>query len=299
VKNYFVDKLNTFTKIKTGLEKIDTQSSWAEGPLWIPHSQTLMWSDIPNNRILQYRPNSDETSVYRTDVEFVNGRTLDLKGNILQCSHGLRRIERDIDGVISNVVNHFNGARFNSPNDLVVGRDGSIWFTDPHYGISVVGEGHPGVMEYADCFVFSFDPRSEKLRAVITDMEEPNGLAFSPDGSILYVSDSSSVSREDGSGNRHIRAYDVINGKCKNGRTFATITDGVPDGIKVDHNGNIWSSSFTGVIIFNPKGELIGRIFVPERVANLCFGGPTGQDVFIAASTSIYRIPLNSVEIAT
>ena len=264
-----------------------TGATWSEGPVWVPERGSVLWSDIHGDRILEWSPGSGQ-SVYRTGVEFTNGRTLDRDGSILQCSHGRRRVERDRDGVITEVVALHGGRRFNSPNDVVVARDGSIWFTDPAYGITAPGEGHPGVSEYGDCWVFRFDPITREVRPVVTDVESPNGLAFSPDESILYVSDTSRAPRPDG--NHCIRAYDMRDGRCKNGRTFATIEKGIPDGFRVDTKGNVWTSSAEGVLVHEPAGALLGRIAVPEVVANVCFGGEDGRTLFIAATTSLYSI---------
>ena len=280
----------------TDLDKVFTGAIWSEGPCWIPSRKSLRWSDIPNNRILEYFPETRETKTYRSDVEFTNGRTLDLDGTVLQCSHGLRHIERDIDGVVTTVIGKYDGVRFNSPNDIVVSRDGIIWFTDPPYGIIVEIEGHPGVKEYEDCFVFAFDPKTQKLRPVVTDVEEPNGLAFSPDESILYVADTSVLFKA--TGNHHIRAYDMQDGRAKNGRTLIDIKEGVIDGFRVDKEGNLWCSSEIGVQIFTPAGVHIGTIPTPEKVGNLAFGGDDGTDLFIAANTSLYHIKTSTQDAA-
>jgi gluconolactonase len=273
------------------LERVSTGSTWAEGPLWLPELQVLRWSDIPNNRILEYNPADEMTRLYRDQVEFTNGRTLDLDGHVVQCSHGRRRIERDADPEPVAVVGDWHGLRLNSPNDVVVASDRSIWFSDPPYGITEPNEGHTGVREYADHYVFRHDPADGSTTAVIVDVEEPNGLAFSPDEAILYVADSSAVRRPPGVGNHHIRAYAVVDGaRCKNGRVFAVIDPGFPDGIRVDIHGNVWSSAADGVHVLAPDGQELGRIEVPELVGNLCFGGPGGTDLYIAGSTSIYRI---------
>jgi gluconolactonase len=291
-----VTRLPSLTELvpdPSALERISTGSTWAEGPLWIPSSRTLRWSDIPANRIMQWHAEDGSTSVYATKVEFTNGRALDPDGSVVQCSHGRRRLERDRDGVIEAVVDHWGTARLNSPNDVVIAPDGTIWFTDPAYGITEAREGHPGDREYGDHLVFRFDPATGMLRPAVLDVEEPNGLAFSPDGSTLYVADSSSVRKPAGVGNRWIRAYDVTDGvRCKNGRVFTEFTDGegFPDGIAVDSHGNVWSSSEIGVIVFTPDGTRIGVLPVPELVGNLCFGGDDGPTLFVAASTSIYRI---------
>ena len=273
------------------LERVATGSTWSEGPLWIPARQCLRWSDIPNNRIREYHQPTGAVSDYATDVEFTNGRILDIDGSVVQCSHGRRRIERDRDGIVEGLVDRWQGHRLNSPNDVVIAPDGAIWFTDPPYGIIEEREGHPGEREYGDHYVFRFDPGRGDIRPVIMDVEEPNGLAFSPDGLQVYVADSSSVRKPPGVGNAHIRVYDVQAAKrCKNGRLFAAIDEGFPDGFRVDSLGNVWSSSEIGVIVFNADGREIGRVYVPELTGNLCFGGADGTDLYIAASTSIYRI---------
>ena len=279
------------------LEIVATGSVWSEGPLWIPARGCLRWSDIPNDRIREYFRATGEVTDYAIGVEFTNGRTLDRDGSVVQCSHGRRRVERDRNGVVTSIVDRWNGVRLNSPNDVVIGPDGSIWFTDPAYGITVPREGHPGEREYADHYVFCHDPTNEKTWPVVMDVEEPNGLAFSPDGSLFYVADSSSVRKPPGIGNSHIRVYDVQNGMhCKNGRLFAHIDEGFPDGIAVDTEGNVWSSSEIGVIVFDPSGTELGRINVPELTGNLCFGGEDGHDLYIAATTSIYMIRTQTVD---
>ncbi len=273
------------------LEIVATGSIWSEGPLWIPERGCLRWSDIPNNRIREYYRATGEVSDYASGVEFTNGRTLDRDGSVIQCSHGRRRVERDQNGEVTSIVDSWRGVRLNSPNDVVIAPDGSIWFTDPAYGITEAREGHPGEREYGDHYVFRHDQTTGETRPVVMDVEEPNGLAFSPDGSLFYVADSSSVRKPRGVGNSHIRVYDVQGGhRCKNGRLFAKIDDGIPDGIAVDMEGNVWSSSEIGVIVFNASGVEIGRIWVPELTGNLCFGGDDGHDLYIAASTSIYTM---------
>ncbi|MGN7191897.1 SMP-30/gluconolactonase/LRE family protein [Curtobacterium sp. MCBA15_004] len=269
----------------TALERIATGSTWAEGPCWIPETRTLRWSDIPGDRILQWHADTGETSEYATGVEFTNGRVLDRDGSVVQCSHGRRRVERDRDGVVTPIVDAWAGVRFNSPNDVVVARDGSVWFTDPAYGITHPREGHPGEREYGDHWVFRCGPAGEDLRPVVLDCEEPNGLAFSPDERVLYVASSS--------GDRPvIRAYDRDGVRVKNGREFVRLDpgEGVPDGIRVDEHGNVWSSTHRGVSVFAPDGTRIGDVPVPEVVANLCFGGADGRTLFVTATTSVHRI---------
>lgn len=274
------------------LARVVTGATWSEGPVWMPESGVVRWSDIPANRILEVDPQVGELRVHRDDVEFANGRTLDLEGRVVQCSHGRRSVEREsADGSVETLVDSWDGRRLNSPNDVVVASDGAVWFTDPPYGIVQPHEGHPGRPEYGGNFVFRFDEKTGEIRAVVTDVEEPNGLAFSPDESTLYVADTSCVLRQDGSGNHHIVAYDVaIDGTCGNRRVFAVIEPGVADGFRVDVEGRIWSSSADSVQVFDPSGDLLARIPVPETVGNLCFGGADGRTLFIAASTSIYAI---------
>lgn len=290
------------------LTRVATGATWSEGPCWIPDAGVLRWSDIHGDRILQYAPSAEdpargETSEHRRGVEFTNGRTWHPEGYVVQCSHGLRRVETERDGTVEPLVDSWEGVRLNSPNDVVVDGDGSVWFTDPHYGLTSPGEGHPGEMEYGACYVFRFDPGTGRAEPVVTDMEEPNGLAFSPDGSILYVADSSAVRRPEGVGNRHVRAYRVERGedvqrgdggegtvRCTAGRTLFEIPAGIPDGLRVDQAGRIWCSAADGVHVCTPEGEHLGHLPVPEMVANLCFGGEDGMDLYIAATTSIYHL---------
>lgn len=290
------------------LTRVATGATWSEGPCWIPDSGVLRWSDIHGDRILQYSPSTGQTSEYRRGVEFTNGRTWHPEGYVVQCSHGRRRVETDKNGTVEPLVDSWDGVRLNSPNDVVVAGDGSIWFTDPHYGLTSPGEGHPGELEYGACYVFRFDPKTGRMEPVVTDMEEPNGLAFSPDESVLYVADSSAVRKPEGVGNRHVRAYRVERGQmergvgrgqgfeqvsCTEGRTLFEIPAGIPDGLRVDESGRIWCSAEDGVHIYTPDGDHLGHIPVPEVVANLCFGGEDGRDLYIAATTSIYHLRVN------
>jgi gluconolactonase len=270
------------------LERLYTGTEWGEGPVWLAGIRALRWSDIPNNRILQYQADDGQTIVYRENAEFTNGRILDLNGQVVQCSHGRRAVERDTGGEVTVLVDRWQGKRLNSPNDVVVAADGSIWFTDPPYGILSNREGRKADPEYGGCYVFRFDEQRGELTPVVTDMVHPNGLAFSLDERILYVSDT--AGGRDNSAPRHIRAYDVKDGACANGRVFAETEVGVPDGFRIDEAGRLWSSSGDGVLVFAHDGELLLHVPVPEKVANLCFGGADGQDLYIAAASSLYRI---------
>lgn len=277
------------------LEKVATGTTWAEGPVWLPDRRVVRYSDIPANRIVEFSEDTGELTVYLEPAEFTNGRTLDLDGTVIQCSHGRRCVERDEGGQVTTLVDSWHGARLNSPNDVVVKSDGTIWFTDPSYGIGKTGEGHAGVLEYGDHYVFRFEPRTGRLDPVVMDIEQPNGLAFSPDESVLYVADSSldppgepNPARPRG---HAIHAYDVCEGRhAKNGRTFVEVSPGLPDGFRVDTPGNVWTSSLDSVQVFSPAGELIERVTVPEKIANVCFGGVDGSTLYVAASTSLYRI---------
>lgn len=272
----------------SAVERLATGATWSEGPLWIPDEGVLRWSDIPGNRIMRWDAATSEVSVHRSDVEFTNGRMLDSDGSVVQCSHGRRRLERELpDGTVIEIVSRWGEHRLNSPNDVALAPDGSYWFTDPDYGITQPREGHPGIREYGACHVFRWSD-TDGLTSVIDDMDRPNGIAFSPDGSIVYVTD---TGPELGARRDHrIRAYDVNDAQVSNGRKFAAIEVGLPDGIAVDIEGNVWSSAGDGVHVFSPEGMELAFIPVPEVVANLCFGGADGTDLFITATTSLYRV---------
>jgi gluconolactonase len=271
------------------LERLYTGTVWAEGPVWVPAVQAVRWSDIPNDRILEFHPATGITREYATGVEFTNGRTLDTDGSVVQCSHGRRRVERDREGTVTALVDSFGGRRLNSPNDVVVTRDGTIWFTDPPYGILPgTREGHEGDQEYGGCYVFRYEPAAETLTAVIKDLNHPNGLAFSPDESVLYVTDTAGASH---GGPLRIAAYDVSDGACRPSGSFIEFDDDHPaDGLRVDVEGRIWTSAGPSVQVFSPSAELLATLALPEKVANLCFGGPDGHDLFMTATTSLYRI---------
>ncbi|MDQ2778724.1 MAG: SMP-30/gluconolactonase/LRE family protein [Pseudomonadota bacterium] len=282
------------------LEHLCTGATWSEGPVWMREDDSVLWSDIPNNRMLRWQA-TDGMTVWRDSVEFTNGHTREADGSLLHCSHGLRAIVRTRFGPGLQplgdeiVVDRYQGRRLNSPNDVVVKSDGSIWFTDPPYGIVSDVEGHRADSELARHHVFRFDPASGALRVVTDWLEDPNGLAFSPDESVLYVSDTSAVRQGAQQSNHHIVAFDVIGGgDLANPRLFAVIWPGLPDGFRIDHHGFVYSSSEDSVQVFDPDGTCIGRILVPEKVGNLTFGGPARDQLYICASTSLYRVRLNT-----
>ncbi len=281
--------MSSLWKKQAGIAPLATGATWLEGPAWTPWG--LLVSDIPANRILRWDGRAG-FEVFVDDAEFANGRTVSPQGRVFQCSHGRRAIEElHRDGSTTPVVTHYQGVRLNSPNDLVVGPDGAIWFTDPPYGIIQAHEGHLGEREYGDHYVFRYDLAEDRLRPVVMDVEEPNGLAFSPDGRILYVADTSAALQGDGLGNQLIRAYDVVPGRAaKNSRVFARMTQGLADGFRVDREGRIWTSHGTAITIIAPDGTWLETIDMPEKVGNLCFGGEDGSQLFVAASTSVYRL---------
>jgi gluconolactonase len=283
------------------LERLCTGAVWSEGPVWIEEDRSLLWSDIPNNRMLRWSQ-STGLQVWREDVEFTNGHTRDLNGDLLHCSHGRRAIVRtpvspggprpETADVV--VVDRFEGRRLNSPNDIVVRSDGTIWFTDPPYGILSDREGHRASSEQSANHVFCFDPAAGRLHAATSVVEEPNGLAFSPDESILYVSDTSAALRSDGGGNHHIAAFTVRGTSLNDFRVVAQVAPGLPDGFRVDRQGWIYTSSEDSVQVIAPDGTLLGRILIPEKVGNLTFGGPGRNELYVVASTSLYRVCLNT-----
>ncbi|PDT44340.1 SMP-30/gluconolactonase/LRE family protein [Sinorhizobium fredii] len=281
-----------FIKLIVGsarLEELYSGCRWAEGPVWFSDANHLVWSDIPNQRILRWTPEGG-VSIFRQPSNFANGHTRDRQGRLISCEHGTRRVTRtELDGSITVLAESYNGRRLNSPNDVVVRSDGTIWFTDPTYGILSDYEGYRAEPEQATRNVYRLDPQIGEVEAIVMDFNQPNGLAFSPDEGTLYVADSGAS--HDERLPRHIRAFDVVDGRrLENDRVFASIDDGIPDGIRTDLAGNLWSSAGDGVHCFAPDGSLLGKIFVPQTVANLTFGGPRRNRLFIAATSSLYSI---------
>ncbi len=268
-------------------KRLATGFDWLEGPVWIGDQDCLLFSDIPNNRILRWSDTGVTT--FRQPSNFANGHTRDLVGRLVSCEHGTRRVTRtQWDGQITVLADSFDGKRLNSPNDVIAARDGSLWFTDPHYGIISDYEGFRAPQELP-CQVYRIDPNGA-VQAVLNDMECPNGLAFSPDESRLYVADTGRLHSADP---QHIRVYDMVNGWPENGRLFHKIDRGCADGIRVDSDGNLWSSAGDGVQCIAPDGHLMGKIMIPEPVSNLCFGGRAKHRLFITATTSLYAVALN------
>lgn len=272
------------------VERLWTGSRWAEGPAWFPAHNTLVWSDIPNDRMLRFDALSGQTAVFRQPARNSNGNTVDREGRLVTCEHGGRQVTRtEHDGRITVLASHYEGRRLNSPNDVVVKSDGSIWFTDPDYGILSDYEGDRAEAEIGRCNVYHIDGQSGALTVVAGDFVKPNGLAFSPDESILYIADTG-ASHDPENGPRHIRAC-VVDGATLGGSTvFATCTSGLFDGFRLDAEGRIWTSAADGVHIYHPDGTLIGKVAIPEIVANVCWGGPKLNRLFICGTTSLYAV---------
>lgn len=269
------------------VKRLATGFDWTEGPVWFGDAGCLLFSDIPNNRIVRW--SEDGVSTYRQPSNYANGHTRDRQGRLVTCEHGTRRVTRtEWDGSVTVIADNYQGKRLNSPNDVIVAPDGAIWFTDPHYGIMTDYEGSKAEQELP-CSVYRVSADGA-IEAVIADMQGPNGLAFSPDGSRLYVADTGRMFTSDP---RHIRVFDMVGGRPTNGRIFHVITPGCADGMRVDSDGNVWSSAADGVHCISPDGHLMGKILVPELVSNLCFGGQAKHRLFITATTSVYSVVLN------
>jgi gluconolactonase len=272
------------------IKQLATGFDWVEGPVWMGDAGCLLFSDIPNNRILRWTPGHG-ISTYRAPSNYSNGHTRDRQGRLVSCEHGLRRVTRtEYDGSITVIADDYQGKRLNSPNDVVVHSDGSIWFTDPHYGIMTDYEGFRSEQELP-CQVYRVDPDGS-INAVLTDFNCPNGLCFSPDEKRLYIADTGRMFHPDP---QHIRMFEVDGTRLTGGKVFHQIAPGCADGMRVDSDGNLWSSAGDGVHCIAPDGHLMGRIVVPEVVSNICFGGRAKQQLFITASTSLYSVILNRV----
>lgn len=273
------------------VEVLYTGTRWAEGPVYFADTDVLLWSDIPNNRMMRWTPDGN-VGVYRQPSNFANGHTRDRQGRLISCEQSARRITRtEVDGTITVLADAYQGKRLNSPNDVVVKSDDSIWFSDPPYGILSDHEGYKADSELGSNYVFRLDPVCGELTVVADDFDKPNGLAFSPDESTLYISDTGLS--HDPNGPHHIRAFDVdAHGRLSNGRVFAETDAGAPDGFRVDTDGRIWTSAGDGVHCIAPDGKILGKIHIPEVVANVTFGGPRRNRLFIAGTTSLYAVYL-------
>lgn len=282
-----------------GVERLATGMRWSEGPVYFGDGRYVLWSDIPNNRIMRWDETSGAVSVFRQPSNNANGNTRDRQGRLVTCEHDARRVTRtEYDGAITVICDRFEGKRLNSPNDVVVKSDGSIWFTDPAFGILGFYEGHLDTSELP-LNVYRVDPHSSEAMVVADGIDAPNGLAFSPDEKKLYIVESRSVPRR-------ILVYDVVadGQKLAHGKVLIDAgPDGTPDGFRCDVDGNLWcgwgmTAELDGVRVFNPAGEPIGHIALPERCANLCFGGRHRNRLFMAASHSLYALFVNTQGVA-
>ncbi len=274
------------------LEVLYTGCRWAEGPVYFAELQQLLFSDIPNRRMLRYDEVTGQVSLFRPLTGNANGNTRDRTGRLITCEQGARRVIRtEYDGSVTVVADSFAGKRLNSPNDVVVSADGSIWFTDPTYGLLSDFVGNREPQEQATCNVFRIAPDGT-MTIVADDFWKPNGLAFSPDESKLYVADSGLLPDPDGP--HHIRVFDVhADGRLTGGEVLAEISPGIPDGLRVDDGGRVWVGAGDGVHCISPEGELLGKIRLPEACANLTFGGPKRNRLYMTATTSLYAVFLN------
>ncbi|WP_433514098.1 SMP-30/gluconolactonase/LRE family protein [Nonomuraea sp. CA-143628] len=269
------------------IERIYFGTRWAEGPVYFPAGRFLAWSDIPNDRMLRWDEMTGAVGPFRQPAGYVNGNTLDRQGRLISCEQGLRRVTRtEADGSITVIADRWQGKRLNSPNDAVVRSDGSIWFTDPAYGIDSDYEGFRAEPEIDGCHVYRVDPVTGEVSRVADDFDRPNGLAFSLDESRLYIADTR---------RRHIRVLDVHdNGTLSGGKVFAQGGDDDRfDGMRLDDTGRVWAAAGKAVLCHDPDGTLIGRLRLPDDVANLVFGGLKRNRLFIAAASSLYSVMLN------
>ena len=277
------------------VERLFTGTRWAEGPVWFADGRYLLFSDIPNNRMLRWLEDTGEVSVFRSPSNYANGNYRDRQGRLLTCEHDTRRLTRtEFDGTITVLMDRFQDKKLNAPNDLTVHSDGAIWFTDPGYGILSNYEGHKAPFELHEN-VYRLDPKTGEATVVVSEMKKPNGICFSPDEKLLYIVDTDLA--KPATDPRPIRVYDVVDGvRLKNGRQFVNMLPGLSDGIRCDVDGNVWSAAgwggdgFNGVHVFAPDGTLIGKIHLPETCANLCFGGAKRNRLFMAASQSLYAV---------
>jgi gluconolactonase len=280
------------------VERLATGMRWSEGPVWFGDARCVLWSDIPNNRIMRWDEETGAVSIFRKPSNNANGNTRDRQGRLVTCEHDARRVTRtEYDGAITVICDRYQGKRLNSPNDVVVKSDGSIWFTDPHFGIIGYYEGHIDTSELP-MNVYRVDGQTGEATVVADGIVGPNGLAFSPDETKMYIVESRAQPRR-------LLVYEVVDGrKLVGGREFISAgPDGAPDGFRLDLDGNLWcgwgmTAALDGVRIFNAAGEPIGHIALPERCANLCFGGRWRNRLFMAASHSLYALYVNTQGVA-
>ncbi len=285
------ERFRRSVKLTETPECLWSEGRWTEGPVYVPAYKSLIWSDIPNDRRLRWDETTGAVGVFHAGAgAYTNGATLDQQGRIVACEHGNRRVVRwEHDGSCTVLADRYDGKRLNSPNDVVVQSDGSVWFTDPAYGIESDYEGFQAEPEQDGEHVYRIDGQSGLVTRVTDDFTCPNGLAFSLDERQLYIVDSGGTRYP--SGEHHIRVFDLSeDGRLSGGAVFAECSVGFFDGFRLDTKGRIWTSAGDGVHCYDPDGSLIGKILLPERASNLCFGGPKLNQLFITATASLYRV---------
>jgi gluconolactonase len=268
------------------VECLHTGCRWTEGPAYFPAGRYLVFSDIPNDRILRWDETTNTVGVFRQPAGYANGHTVDRQGRLVSCEQGPRRVTRtEHDGSVTVLADNWDGKRLNSPNDIVERADGSLWFTDPSYGIDTSYEGYQADSEIGACYVYRLDPASGEMRVVAEDFDRPNGLAFSADERTLYIVDSR---------RQHMRIFRVTDDSTlTGGEVFVTCDAGNFDGIRLDASGRIWAAAADGLHCFDPDGTLLGKLHIPEVVANFTFGGAKRNHLFICATSSLYAILVN------
>jgi gluconolactonase len=288
------ERFRQYVVVLAKVERLATGCRWSEGPVWFGDQRCLIWSDVPGDRLMRWDESTGESAVFRHPAQFANGNARDRQGRLVTCEHGERRVVRtEYDGTVTVVADSYEGKPLNSPNDVIVANDGAVWFTDPAFGISGDYEGHRALPELPTN-VYRVDADSLEITCAIDDIRSPNGLAFSPDQKLLYVVQSRAVPR------RNIVVYDMFDGVPRNQRALIDAADGIPDGLCVDEDGNLWcgwgmgTPELDGVRIFDPDGVLLGHISLPERCANVTFGGRYRNRLFMAAGTSLYALHVNT-----
>lgn len=287
------DRFDVCVKGSARVERLTGGCRWAEGPAYFPAGRYVIWSDIPNDRIMKWDETNGETSVFRHPAGYTNGNTVDRQGRLVSCQHGYRSVTRtEFDGSVTTLADRYDGRRLNSPNDLAISSDGAIWFTDPAYGIDSDYEGHKAESELDGCHVYRIDPTRGAVTKVADDFVRPNGIAFSPDESKLYITDT-------GHPDRHCRVFnvDLAAGTLSGGEVWTEATNGGFDGFRFDTEGRCWMSAADGVHCLDPDGTLLGKVLIPEPVANLVFGGLKRNRLFICGTSSLYSVmlPVNGV----
>lgn len=284
-----------FVETTTPPEILASGCTWTEGPVWL--NDSLYFNDIPAKRMMKWTEQTGAV-VALPNSEFANGNSLDGAGKMVSCEHGGRRVIRRLDPedphAVEVIADSFQGMRLNSPNDVIVHKDGSVWFTDPPYGINCDIEGYPAESEIGSNNVYRVGADGD-ITVVASDFDKPNGLAFNPDQNQLYIADSGAILGAsfpgmDLSRPHHVRKFDIVDCSLQNSQIFYSVDPGVPDGLRVDHEGYIWCSAKDGIHCLTPEATLLGKIRLPSQTSNLCFGGPSGTDLFITSSDQVYRV---------